>query len=68
MGKKTDLQPATAPKPGIYYVRLDPCPRRIIETGLPAGEAAEALARDRYLRMYNIVPRPQKVPTLELLE
>ena len=59
---------AVRARPGIYAVRLDPCPRRIVETGLPAGPAAEAVAREKYMAHYELIQRPGKVPTVELLE
>lgn len=64
----TAVEPAPGPKAGVYYVRLSPCPRRIIETGHPAGEAAEAVARERYLTMYGLVPREGRMPEVALLE
>lgn len=53
---------------GIYFVMLPPCPRRIIETNLPAGEAAEAVARERYMQTYGLIQRPGKIPSVELVE
>lgn len=69
MAKVKEQRDPEAPlRPGTYYVRLEPCPRRILETGLPAGPAAEAVARERYMALYGLVQRPGKVPSVELLE
>lgn len=63
--------PAAAPTParrGLYAVRLADCPRRDIDTGMPAGPAAEAVARDRYLTWLQLQPKAGRVPEVKLLE
>lgn len=65
-GNFDDIDPGTeyvsaAPAPpGVYSVRLDGCPRRSIDTAMPAGPAAEAVARDRYLKALDLHPRHAK--------
>lgn len=39
----------TAAAPGVYAVQLEGCPRKYVDTGMPAGPDAEAVAKDRYL-------------------
>jgi hypothetical protein len=57
MAKVKEREPEAPPR-GVYAVRLDGCPRKLIDTGMPAGPAAEAVARDRYLHWLNLTQRP----------
>lgn len=65
--KVTEVR-AAAPPRGVYHVRLAPYPRKPVDTGLPAGPAAEAVARDRYLAWLGLEPRAGQEVEVELVE
>ena len=67
MAKETRHTPEPV-RPGVYQVQMHGLVRRLIDTGIAAGAAAEAIARDRYLTSVGLRERPGLPPVAIVLE
>jgi len=66
--EKPKPRPEAIVKAGVYWVKAEGLPRRLIETHLPAGPAAEETAKQLYLEGYDLRPKPGREFVVELAE